>query len=406
MNKQLRYILTTLIFLTATFSCKVISQHLPVCKWQYIQVDNTRQKWGDWAEPSWLKYFGLDMKDINKDGYKDIISGRYFYLNPGGKMDGKWQRTDLGMNVDGYLFVDIDNDEFADVIAEALPDVYWFEADNFQGSSWSCRKIGEITETDHVNGQGGLHANLISGGKGEIILAAGEGIWAATIPVNPGVQSSWKFNLIIRTGSSEGIAAWDMDNDGDLDLVAGDMHEKDRDISRQVYWHENPGSVETEWLKYYIGTAINAVDRIAVADFNADGNPDVAVSEELYPGLEPLANLLVFTNPGNGSGKWERTTVFTGYSLNNLDVADLDNDGDLDLVTCEHKGKEFRLMLFLNNGKGTFTMHLADKGHESHLGTRLADLDSDGDLDIVSIAWDNHEYLHVWRNDAIENEAK
>ncbi len=58
----------------------------------------------------------------------DIIAGSYFYLNPGGNMEGAWKRTDLGMNVDGYLFVDVDGDEFADVIALALPDVFWFES--------------------------------------------------------------------------------------------------------------------------------------------------------------------------------------------------------------------------------------------------------------------------------------
>ena len=31
------------------------------------------------------------------------------------------------------------------------------------------------------------------------------------------------------------------------------------------------------------------------------------------------------------------------------------------------------------------------------------DLDSDGDLDIVSIAWDNYKFLHVWRNDAVKS---
>ncbi len=45
--------------------------------------------------------------------------------------------------------------------------------------------------------------------------------------------------------------------------------------------------------------------------------------------------------------------------------------------------------------------HQVDLGKESHLGTRVADLDGDGDFDIVSIAWDNFQFLHVWRNDAL-----
>jgi hypothetical protein len=387
--------------LTISISGIIHSQKLPVNKWHYIQADSTRLKWGDWDEPDWLKYFGLDIADINKDGYKDIISGRYFYMNPGGGMEGPWYRADLGMNVDGYLFTDVDGDDYADVIAEALPDVYWFESDNSMGSSWTCRKIGEIPATDHVNGQGGLHIQLIGGSKEEIILAAGNGIWAAEIPGIPVDQANWKFNLIIPTGSSEGIGAGDIDGDGDIDLAAGDMFEQDKDISRQIFWHENPGSLKTEWKKHHIGASINAADRIKISDFNGDGKPDIAVSEEMWPGLEPLANLLIFYNPGTDK-KWGRDILFTGYSLNNLDAGDIDNDGDTDLVTAEHKGTEFRLLLFQNDGKGKFAMQLADEGHESHLGTRLSDLDSDGDKDLVSIAWDNHKYLHIWRNDAVK----
>lgn len=382
-------------------------QKLSIDKWKYIEVDSSRQKWGDWAEPAWLRYFGLDMKDINADGYRDIVSGRYFYLNPGGNMEGKWTRYDLGMNVDGYFLLDIDGDEYADVIAEALPAVYWFEADNWQGSSWTCRKIGEIPKTDHVNGQGGRHAQIIPGGREEVVLAAEEGIWAATIPENPLNQVNWKFELIIKTASSEGIGIGDINGDGDPDLAAGDKPAGEKEVSNEVNWYENPGSIDKAWNKHYVGKVVNHADRFEIADFNGDGKDDIAVSEEMYPGLEPLAGLYVFFNPGKSEKiEWTPRKLFTCFSINNLDAADLDKDGDIDLVTCEHKGKEYRLLLFQNDGKGNFTMLSPDKGHESHLGTQLADLDSDGDLDIVSIAWDHYKFLHVWRNDAIMNEMK
>ncbi len=54
-----------IIGLTINLAC---SQKLALDKWKYIEADNNRGKWGDWAEPEWLRYFGLDIMDINKDG--------------------------------------------------------------------------------------------------------------------------------------------------------------------------------------------------------------------------------------------------------------------------------------------------------------------------------------------------
>jgi hypothetical protein len=322
-------------------------------------------------------------------------------------MEGPWKRQDLGMNMDGYMFTDVDGDEFADVIAEALPRVFWIEAENWQGTSWKMKKIGEIPATGHVNGQGYRHAQIIAGGKEEILLTAEEGIFACIVPDDPDLAGNWKFTCIIPTGSDEGIGVGDLDGDGDTDITAGDILEGEKEMPTIVNWYENPGSVDKKWEKHFVGNTINAGDRFEIADLNGDGKNDIAVSEEMYPGLEPLANVFIFINPGDPeNGTWKRESLVTTWSVNNLDAGDLDNDGDNDLITCEHKGREYRLLIFENDGNGNFKMLSPDQGHESHLGTRLCDLDSDGDQDIVSIAWDNHKYLHVWRNEGIRKEYK
>jgi len=70
------------------------------------------------------------MYDVDQDGEKDIFSGRYLYRNPGRDMAGDWKRTELGLNVDTMLVVNVDDDELTDVIGEALPDVYWIGAED------------------------------------------------------------------------------------------------------------------------------------------------------------------------------------------------------------------------------------------------------------------------------------
>ncbi|MBT4510752.1 MAG: VCBS repeat-containing protein, partial [Chloroflexi bacterium] len=196
------------------------AEPLPLDKWTYIEVDSCRAKWGDWDQPGWMKYFGLDMSDVTGDGFRDIVSGRYFYRNPGGDMSGVWDRVDFGLNLDGMLFVDVNGNGLGDVIAEALPDVYWLEANDAQGSTWRATKIGSITETKHVNGQGYILAQLVPGGKPEILLSAGDGTYCIEIPEDP-ESGNWPCHRITVETSEEGIGAGDIDGDGDIDIAVG-----------------------------------------------------------------------------------------------------------------------------------------------------------------------------------------
>ncbi len=365
--------------------------------WTYIEVDNKRGKWGDWDEPNWLKYFGLAMADVTGDGYKDIIAGRYFYRNPGGNMSGRWQRITFSINVDAMLVVDVDGDSFTDAIAEALPDVYWLEAEDKQGNSWKAKKIGTLPKTGHVNGQGYMLGQIIAGGKPEIILACGDGIYYFQIPKNP-ENGNWPKTRIASETMDEGIGTGDIDGDGDIDIATG----KKEGETFMVTWHENPGNGSADWQSHLVSQTSFAPDRIVIAEVNGDSRLDIVVSEERYPGPDPDASLYWFEQPRYPKSQtWKKHIVVTEYSLNNLDVADMDRDGDLDIITCEHKGPKgkFRLQIFENDAKGNFTEHIADRGKESHLGARVADMDNDGDLDIVSVAWDNYQFLHLWRND-------
>jgi len=164
-------------------------------------------------------------------------------------------------------------------------------------------------------------------------------------------------------------------------------------------WFVNPGDKSSNWPGKTVGPSDHAPDRIVLADINGDGRVDVVVSEERYPGKEPDANLYWYEQLAGA--EFKRHIIITEYSLNNLDVADIDADADFDVITCEHKGPKgkFKLQIFENDGRGSFTEHIIDRGKESHLGARVADMDKDGDLDIVSIAWDNYKFLHLWRND-------
>lgn len=163
---------------------------------------------------------------------------------------------------------------------------------------------------------------------------------------------------------------------------------------------------EPEWLRYFA---------LATGDVDGDGNLDIVTGRNAY--LNPGDDLTAtWTKEDLGANVdatlhpyFQRDTGFvrerlvTQSSMNNLDLADLDGDGDLDVVTAEHKGERLALQAWVNDGAGGFGERPTeiDRSEENHLGARTVDIDGDGDLDIVGIGWDQHQYVHLWRNDAL-----
>jgi hypothetical protein len=379
------------------------AQDIPPDQWTYIEIDSAREMIHPMDGPDWLRSFGIDAADINRDGYKDIVSGKYFYLNPGESMENTWKRTELGFAYDGYHFVDVDGDHLADIIAEDLPNVVWMEADDFNGSSWSARLIGHVPRTGHKNGQGSGIADILQGGKQEVLLAAEGGIFCAMIPEAP-ASKLWDFKLIAESHSDEGIGIGDIDGDGDLDLAFGDSKEAGEE-AELLYWAENPGNIDQLWTKHLVSNEVKVVDRVEIADLNGDGRLDIAIAEERYPGEEPNSNLRVLLAGNNPvSDKWEHRVVVTQWSMNNLDALDIDQDGDVDLVTNEHKGTKHKTEIYLNDGKAHFKAQLVGSGHEMHLGAKCFDLDRDGDHEIIGVGWERYQSLHLYRNDALKRE--
>ncbi|MEM6800104.1 MAG: VCBS repeat-containing protein [Bacteroidota bacterium] len=370
--------------------------------WTYIPIDSLKQKWGDWAEPEWLRYFGLDAADVNQDGYLDILSGRYLYHNPGGSMTASWEKTVLDDNVDGIFLTDVDGDEFADIIAQALPNIYWYEALTKSGDHYRRRLIAQIPATSHVNSQGFEQADLFPNGKNEFLIAGNGNVYCIQIPGKAMQDELWPTKLIGKNTSDEGIGIGDIDGDGDLDVVCGRRATGEKEARILVYF-ENPGSFEEHWKDHVLGESKYPIDRIELADLNGDEHLEIVVAEERYPGLEPDASIYYYKRTAQADKSWRRMLILTQYSSNNLDLADVDEDGDIDILTGEHKGKRLELQLWKNDGKANFTKVILDKGKENHLGTQWKDLDGDGDLDIIGAAWDNYRWMHLWRNDRIKS---
>jgi Tfp pilus assembly protein PilF len=129
----------------------------------------------------------------------------------------------------------------------------------------------------------------------------------------------------------------------------------------------------------------------AVADYDNDGQPDLAIA---------LSNrVLLFHNQGNG--KFEDVTKASGIrQLNHpagLLFLDFDHDGDVDLFVTGSVADAGPSVLWRNNGDSTFTEWTGPtglSGHASTAGATLSDINNDRAIDLVVAGQDRAPMIY------------
>ena len=191
-----------------------------------------------------------------------------------------------------------------------------------------------------------------------------------------------------------GQALWlDYDRDGHLDLYVGRFMWYPPDPTSRDHLYRNQGDGTFADVTEEAGLKVQfqpdhggSTCGMVAGDFNDDGWPD------LYFAIWRAANRL-FLNDGQGGFRDATTTALadTGGAWGMV-AGDIDNDGDLDIfqaggVTWEEQ--KVRSLLFINEGEGHFTNVVASAGLSGLLsadamGAGMADIDNDGDLDLMA----------------------
>jgi alpha-beta hydrolase superfamily lysophospholipase len=162
----------------------------------------------------------------------------------------------------------------------------------------------------------------------------------------------------------------DLDGDGDLDLVLA------KEFAGNTWLRQHDGRFE--WVVDGFPASAEDSEDAVLADFDGDGDLDA-----VFPSEDTAINEY-FLNDGHGRFS-AAPHVLPGSTISNAGVAgDLDRDGDIDLVLSRNRAPE---LVLLNDGRGRFieaTEQWMPPVIDVTQDLVLADLDADGDLDLVA----------------------
>ena len=186
------------------------------------------------------------------------------------------------------------------------------------------------------------------------------------------------------------VSVADLDADGLPDIIVADA------AANRITWvRQAPAGTFTE-------TALAEVAGPAhthAVDLDKDGDLDIAVASlgVLFPNNAPIGSVIVLENDGRQAFT-RRVLIDKVARVSDVRAGDLDGDGDLDLAVAQFGYDQGETRWMENQGGWRFASHVL-QNLSGPINAELADADGDGDLDIVTLVSQEWEEIYVFEND-------
>lgn len=201
--------------------------------------------------------------------------------------------------------------------------------------------------------------------KVSIFLGNGDGTFTEAASLSTGTSDKFSYSPVM-------VAVGDFNADGKLDLVTADSV-----LNKVSVFLGNGDGTFQDHVDF---DSVTNSRKVVTGDFNGDGRLDLAVSSggDPYSRFAKVSILL-----GNGDGTFQPQVQYQvfGYNTSDMIAADLNGDGNLDLLGISKQRNKHDFILF-GNGDGTFRTTTIDLGGGSG-PLVVADFNGDGILDLA-----------------------